>query len=134
MPHSEAILVHAAHRRDADLRVPLFECKHCHRQTSVTAGTIFHKNKTPLYKWFLAIYLVSHDKRDVSAKHFSVTSPFRTTRLGTCFTKSVLLWRNEIRNIRWKELFKSMTSTLAAKAKVNGDVALHSRPWSWGFH
>lgn len=66
--HSEAMLVHATHRRDADRRVPLFECKQCHRQTSVTAGTIFHKSKTPLCKWFLAIYLVSNDKRGVSAK------------------------------------------------------------------
>ncbi|MCF8567695.1 IS1595 family transposase [Alicyclobacillus tolerans] len=75
--HSEVMLVHAAHRRDADRRVPLFECKQCHRQTSVTAGTIFHKSKTPLYKWFLAIYLVSNDKRGVSAKtlqrHISVS-------------------------------------------------------------
>ena len=69
--HSEAMLVHAAHRRDADRRVPLFECKQCHRQTSVTAGTIFHKGKTPLYKWFLAIYLVRNDKRGVSAKMMS---------------------------------------------------------------
>jgi transposase-like protein len=66
--HAEAMLVHATHRRDADRRVPLFECKQCHRQTSVTAGTIFHKSKTPLYKWFLAIYLVSNDKRGISAK------------------------------------------------------------------
>lgn len=66
--HSEAMLVHATHRRDAERRVPLFECKQCHRQTSVTSGTIFHKSKTPLYKWFLAIYLVSNDKRGISAK------------------------------------------------------------------
>ncbi|QSO53115.1 transposase [Alicyclobacillus curvatus] len=53
-----AIQVHAAHRRDSENRVPLFECKDCHHQTSITAGTIFHKSKTPLRKWFVAIYLV----------------------------------------------------------------------------
>lgn len=64
---SDAMLVHAAHRRDAETRVPLFECKQCHRQTSVTSGTIFHKSKVPLTKWFLAIYLVSNDKRGIAA-------------------------------------------------------------------
>ena len=66
--HSEALLVHATQRRGTDRRVPLFECKQCHRQTSVTAGTVFHKSKITLYKWFLAIYLVNYDKRGASAK------------------------------------------------------------------
>ncbi len=38
---AEAMLVHAAHRRDAETRVPLFECKLCHRQTSVTQAPFF---------------------------------------------------------------------------------------------
>lgn len=33
----------------------------------MTTGTIFHKTRTTLVKWFLAIYLVAHDKRGVSA-------------------------------------------------------------------
>jgi len=45
----------------------------------VTAGTIFHKSKTPLSKWFLAIYLTNNDKRGVSAKglhrHIGVSYP-----------------------------------------------------------
>lgn len=65
--HTEATLVHAKHRRDADMRMPLFECKRCHRQTSVTAGTIFHKSKVPLNKWFLAVYLVANDKQGIAA-------------------------------------------------------------------
>lgn len=59
--------VQAAHRRDSENRVPLFECKDCHRQTSATSGTIFHKSKTPLTKWFLAIYLVANDKGGIAA-------------------------------------------------------------------
>jgi transposase-like protein len=65
--HDDAMLVRATHRRDSESRVPLFECKRCHRQTSVTSGTIFHKSKTPLTTWFLAIYLVANDKRGISA-------------------------------------------------------------------
>lgn len=45
----------------------LYQCKHCNRQTSVTAGTIMDKTRTPLQKWFLAIYLMSSDKRGCSA-------------------------------------------------------------------
>jgi transposase-like protein len=45
----------------------LYQCKHCNHQVSVTAGTIMDKTKTPLLKWFLAIYLMSTDKRGCSA-------------------------------------------------------------------
>jgi len=45
----------------------LFQCKACGRQTSVTAGTIMDKTRTPLAKWFMAVYLMAADKRGVSA-------------------------------------------------------------------
>ena len=45
----------------------LHQCKHCNHQTSVTAGTIMDKSRTPLNKWFLAIYLMGQDKRGCSA-------------------------------------------------------------------
>ena len=44
----------------------LFECKACRYQASVTANTIFHKTRTPLYKWFWAIYLVVNHKKGIS--------------------------------------------------------------------
>jgi transposase-like protein len=44
-----------------------YQCKHCIHQTSVTAGTIMDKSRTSLTKWFLAIYLMGHDKRGCSA-------------------------------------------------------------------
>lgn len=45
----------------------LFQCKSCGYQSSVTAGTVMHKTRTPLLKWFWAIYLVATDKRGISA-------------------------------------------------------------------
>ncbi len=45
----------------------LYQCKKCRYQASVTSGTIMHRSRTPLVKWFWAIYLVSTDKRGVSA-------------------------------------------------------------------
>lgn len=44
----------------------IFECRGCHRQVSVTAGTIFHKSRTPLRKWFWAIFLMATSKKGVS--------------------------------------------------------------------
>ena len=44
----------------------LFQCKRCKYQASVTAGTIFHKTRTPLKKWFWMIYLISRNKTGTS--------------------------------------------------------------------
>src|SRR5882724_7924342 len=56
----------AAWRLKARPRV--YECGTCHRQESVTAGTVFHRTRTDLAKWFVAAYLMGRDKRGVSAK------------------------------------------------------------------
>jgi len=45
----------------------LYQCRHCTHQASVTAGTIMDHTRTPLRKWFLAIYLIGSDKRGCSA-------------------------------------------------------------------
>ena len=49
-------------------RPRVYECAACHRQESVTAGTVFHRTRTDLAKWFLVAYLMGRDKRGVSAK------------------------------------------------------------------
>ncbi len=43
-----------------------FQCSDCRLQTSAKAGTIFHKSKTPLTKWFLAMHLITSAKNDIS--------------------------------------------------------------------
>ncbi len=48
-------------------RPRIFECARCGHQESVTAGTIFHRTRTPLRKWFLAAWWMARDKRGVSA-------------------------------------------------------------------
>jgi transposase-like protein len=45
----------------------LYQCKACGYQASVTAGTVMHKTRISLVKWFWAIFLVSHDKRGISS-------------------------------------------------------------------
>jgi len=46
----------------------LFQCKSCGYQASATSGTVMHRTRTPLKKWFWAIFLMGHDKRGVSAE------------------------------------------------------------------
>ncbi len=45
----------------------VFQCSDCRTQTAVKAGTILHKSRTPLTKWFLAIYLLTQSKNDIAA-------------------------------------------------------------------
>lgn len=45
----------------------VWECAACHRQTSVTAGTVLHKTHMPLHVWFWAAYLVSTATPGISA-------------------------------------------------------------------
>ena len=45
----------------------LWMCRACGRRTSVTAGTIFHRTRTPLTTWFAAVWFVTSQKGGVSA-------------------------------------------------------------------
>jgi len=45
----------------------LWQCKGCRTQISLTAGTMFHRTRTPLRLWFWALFLVARDKRGHSA-------------------------------------------------------------------
>jgi transposase-like protein len=45
----------------------LWECAGCHRQISVTAGTVFQDSRLPLTLWFRAVWWVTSQKSGVSA-------------------------------------------------------------------
>jgi transposase-like protein/ribosomal protein L37AE/L43A len=45
----------------------LWECAGCHRQLSVTAGTVFQDSRVPLALWFRAAWWVTSQKNGVSA-------------------------------------------------------------------
>jgi transposase-like protein len=51
------------HKKNPEVR----ECKRCHREIRLRAGTIFQKSKTPLLVWVRAVYFVTKGKRGVSA-------------------------------------------------------------------
>ncbi|MCK5776955.1 MAG: IS1595 family transposase [Bacteroidales bacterium] len=45
----------------------LYQCNHCHHQTSVTSNTIFEHSKLPLTTWFLSVHLITQSKTGISA-------------------------------------------------------------------
>ena len=45
----------------------LYQCNRCKKQTSPTAGTIFHATKLPLILWFAAIHLIVTAKNGISS-------------------------------------------------------------------
>lgn len=58
----------------------LIQCAVCRHQTSVTAGTIFHKTHLPLTCWFRIIYEVANDKGGASATRLAaqLRRPYKT--------------------------------------------------------
>jgi transposase-like protein len=50
-----------------------FDCTACHYQFTVTAGSIFHDSHLPLWKWFLATYMVVESKKGMSANQLKRT-------------------------------------------------------------
>ncbi len=60
----------------------IYQCGACMHQTSVKAGTLFHRSHLSLQKWFWAIYFVGSDKGSISAVRLSklIEVNWRTAR------------------------------------------------------
>ncbi len=52
---------------------PLLRCNACGRQFSVTVGTVMQDSKLPLWKWFLATYLICESKKGYSSNQLKRT-------------------------------------------------------------
>src|SRR4051794_27310522 len=56
------------HRRFCELTArKVFQCNHCKKQLSLTAGTVFQDSKLPLTTWFPAIYHLAQSKGGISS-------------------------------------------------------------------
>jgi transposase-like protein len=66
-PRCESLSV--SHLRDRKK----WECNKCEYQFSVTANTLFHDSHLPLWKWFLAVYLMCESKKGISANQMKRT-------------------------------------------------------------
>lgn len=50
-----------------------YDCDKCRYQFSVTAGTIFNDTHLPLWKWFIATYLICESRKGMSANQVKRT-------------------------------------------------------------
>jgi transposase-like protein len=57
--------------KTATRRLPLYECRACRHQTSLTAGTVMEGSRTDLRKWLLALFLVSRTACGTNALQLS---------------------------------------------------------------
>lgn len=73
-------------RTRTDLRM----CRSCNRKTSVTAGTIFDRTRTPLSTWFAAIWFVTAQRNGVSARNLQQL-------LGFASYETAWAWLHKIR-------------------------------------
>jgi len=67
-------------------RAYTYECLVCRHQTSVTAGTVMHRSRLPLTKWFSAAHLVATHAGKISARGLQ-------RRLGIAYRTAWLLTR-----------------------------------------
>ena len=76
----------------------LFQCSDCRLQTSVRAGTVFHKSSTPLTKWFLAMHLMTCSKNDIASLELArqIDVKWDTAWLIKQKLMEVMLQRNSI--------------------------------------
>ncbi len=65
-----------------------YECSGCKRRTSVTAGTIFDRTRTPLTVWFTACWLFATQKDGISAQSLQ-----RSLEIGSYPTAWAMLHR-----------------------------------------
>ena len=69
----------------------LDECRGCHKQVSLTAGTVMHGTRKPLRLWFLAMYLFVSSKRGVSALELQ-------RELGLAKYQTAWTWLHKLRD------------------------------------
>jgi hypothetical protein len=66
------------------------QCKKCNCEITLTAGTIFHKTRTPLLKWFWLIYRMAVSKTGVSIAEMQ-------RELEICDYKTIWVMAHKIR-------------------------------------
>ncbi len=60
-----------SHKHTKEKTAHRYHCNNCNTSYRVTVGTIFHKTKLDLQKWFLAIALVINAKKGISARQLA---------------------------------------------------------------
>jgi hypothetical protein len=94
------------------------QCATCRHQTSVTAGTMFHKTRTPLKTWFRAIFEFVSAKHGCSALHLS--------RVLALNYETAWTWLHKIRDVFVRQDREPLTGVVEAdEMYIGGPDAAH---------
>ncbi|GCL73380.1 hypothetical protein PN4B1_33170 [Paenibacillus naphthalenovorans] len=104
-------------------RLPLYECRHCHYQSSLTSGTIMEGSRTHLRKWFMAFFLISQTESGTNAVELSRV-------IGVTYKTAWLILR-KIRHVISEADGRSLLSGIV---RVNGSVYGRPHNPSWYHH
>src|SRR6476661_7371963 len=112
-----------------------FDCDACRYQFSVRVGTIFHDSHLPLWKWFLAVYVMGESKKGISSNQLKrmlgvsyKTAWYLTHRVRAAMVDdgSDLLMGIVEADETWisgrKNMWRSREASEAGKATVMGAV------------
>lgn len=100
----------------------VYECYFCGKQTSVCAGTAFHKSRIPLLKWYWAIFLMATSKKGVSMLYLQ-------RQLGMKSYRSVWLMGQKIREamVQRDDLYQMKDTVEADEIHIGGKQSLSNR-------
>jgi transposase-like protein len=106
----------------------IFECRRCGKQMSVTAGTVFHRSRIPLRKWFWAIFLMATSKKGISMlflqKQLGIGS-YRTAWLMSHKIRQAMVQRNDLYTlggtVEADEIFIGGKQSLEERRKVGSN-------------
>lgn len=68
-----------------------YKCRNCGRQTSVTAGTFFHRTHLDMHKWFKAIYYCCEKGDGATAKELKSIAGIGSYRIAQSTLESIQL-------------------------------------------
>ncbi len=83
----------------------VFQCHHCHHQTSLTARTIFDRTKLPLTVWFLAMFFLTQSKTGMSAMALA-------RHLGVSYNTAWLLKQKLMQTMRERDDSKPLSGSI----------------------
>ena len=93
----------------------VWQCARCKHQTTLRSGTLFHASKLPLTIWFLAIYLITQSKNnisDLSLKRY----------LGVCYRTAWRLKHKILEAMAEAESGRKLSGTVRADDAYLGGV------------
>jgi len=83
----------------------LYQCNHCHHQSSLISGTIFSGTNLPLTTWFLAIHLITQSKTGIAALELK-------RQLGVSYNTAWSMKQKIMQVMKERDDSKALTGTI----------------------